>query len=413
MALPLLDAMTPAFAKGKDVTKKPRRMLAICNNLGVLPQHFFPENAGPDYKLSPYLQQLSAHKNDFTVFSGVSHLGVDGGHPADNCFLTAAPHPGSGSFRNTISLDQFMAENIGHHTRIPSLTLGVNVYQGIRGLSWTAGGVLIPSEEKASRVFSQMFLEGSAKEKQNQVRKIELGQSILDTVTGMAKSLESDLGASDKESLDQYFTSVRDLEKRMAASKEWEYKEKPKVSTPPLVDFEDTRLYMDKTRLMYQLSSLAIQTDSTRVISLMLDSLNSPAIEFDGQAISDGYHSLSHHGKSEAKLEQLKRIDLCHMKLLNGLLSDLKDFKEGGQPLLDSSMVLYGSNLGDAQTHKNTNLPIIFAGGGFEHGQHLVFDTERNYPLPNLYVSMLERMGIETDKFASSTGTMRGLEMAG
>jgi hypothetical protein len=168
---------------------------------------------------------------------------------------------------------------------------------------------------------------------------------------------------------------------------------------------------MDKVRLMYDMARLAFETDSTRSISLLLDSVNSPAIEFGDVKTTDGYHNLSHHGRSEAKLAQLKAIDEWHMKLLRDLFTELKDIKEEGEPLLDRTMILYGTNLGNANTHVTTNLPTLFTGGGFKHGQHLGFDTDRNYPLPNLFVSMLQRMGLETDKFASSTGTMRGLEM--
>ncbi len=132
-----------------------------------------------------------------------------------------------------------------------------------------------------------------------------------------------------------------------------------------------------------------------------------------GKPSADGYHNLSHHGKSEEKLGQLEVIDKWHMKLLADLLEDLKAFEEDGEPLLDRTMILYGSNLGNANAHTTLNLPTLFAGGGFKHGQHLAFDTERNYPLPNLFVSMLQRMGIESDKFATSSGTMRGLEFAG
>src|SRR5260221_2652704 len=150
LALPLLDAMRPAFARAASAGAEPRRMLAVCNNLGLVPDKFFPATAGADYEPSPYLELLAEHRDDFTVFSGVWHPDVDGGHPADNCFLTAAPHPGSGGFRNTISLDQFAAEQIGHLTRFPSLTLGVNLQQGLRSLSWTGGGVLIPAQAKPS-----------------------------------------------------------------------------------------------------------------------------------------------------------------------------------------------------------------------------------------------------------------------
>lgn len=417
LSLPLLDSMRPVFAgtatrAASAIDGKPRRMLAICNNLGLLPDYFFPTTAGRGYQSSPYLDLLAEHRNDFTVFSGVSHPEVDGGHPADNCFLTAAPHPGSGGFRNTISLDQFMAERIGPRTRFPSLTLGVNVQQGMRSLSWTESGVLIPCEEKASDVFRRMFFQGTAEETDRQIRKLELGQSILDTVADQARSLQRGLGTGDRDRLDQYFTSVRELEKRMVASQEWERQPKPKVTAPVPLDPASPRAYMDKVRLMYDLARLAFETDSTRVVTLLLDSVNSPAIELDGVAVSDGYHNLSHHGKSEAKLSQLKTIDEWHMKLLHGLFSDLKGRREDGDTLLDRTMILYGSNLGNAHAHTTTNLPTIFAGGGFKHGQHLAFDRDRNYPLPNLFVSMLQRMGIESDKFASSTGTMRGLDFA-
>jgi len=168
---------------------------------------------------------------------------------------------------------------------------------------------------------------------------------------------------------------------------------------------------MEKVRLMYDMARLAFETDSTRNITLMLDSVNSPAIEVEGKAVSDGYHNLSHHGRNPEKMAQLERIDTEHMKLLAGLFANLKAHPEGGETLLDRTMVLYGSNLGNANTHVTTNLPVLFAGGGFKHGRHLMFNRDRNYPLPNLFVSILQRMGIEADHFASSTGTMRGLEM--
>lgn len=418
LSLPLLDSMTPAFAANPvsapadSPAAKPRRMLAICNNLGLLPENFFPQVAGRDYALSPYLELLKDFRHDFTVFSGVSHPDVDGGHPADNCFLTAAPHPGRGGFRNTISLDQFIAERIGHLTRFPSLNLGVNVERGARSLSWTGSGVLIPCEEKPSEVFRRLFLQGTPEETERQVRKLELGQSILDAVAGQAKSLQRTVGGAGRERLDQYFTSVRELEQRMQMSREWERKPKPAVAATAPLDPESPREYMEKVRLMYDLARLAFETDSTRSIALLLDSVNSPAIDLDGTKITEGYHDLSHHGRSDKKLAQLRAIDEWHMKLLADLFGQLRAAKEDGESLLDRTMILYGSNLGNANTHVTTNLPTLFAGGGFKHGQHLAFDRERNYPLPNLFVSMLQRFGLETSQFASSTGTMRGLELA-
>jgi hypothetical protein len=256
-----------------------------------------------------------------------------------------------------------------------------------------------------------MFMTGTPEEVENQVRRLDLGESILDAVAGQAKDLQRSLGPRDRDRLDQYFTSVRDLEQRMAMSREWEKKPKPAVSAPMPLDPESPRAYMEKVRLMYDMAKLAFETDSCRSISLLLDSVNSPAIEFGDVKTTDGYHNLSHHGKSEAKLSQLRAIDEWHMKLLNNLFTDLKAVHEEGETLLDRTMILYGSNLGNANTHVTTNLPTLFAGGGFKHGQHLSFDKDRNYPLPNLFVSMLQRMGLETEKFASSTGTMRGLDV--
>jgi hypothetical protein len=415
MALPFLDSMILPFARSAEVSSPlapnatPRRLFAICNNLGLLPGSFFPTGSGHEYAASPYLETLKEHRNDFTVFSGVSHPNVDGGHPSDVSFLTAAPHPASSSFHNTISIDQHIAEQIGVQTRFPSITLAVN---GNRSLSCTGTGVAIPPEQSASSVFRQLFLQGTPQEVAAKMRDLDTGQSILDAVARQAKLLQRDVSGEDRSRLDQYFTSVRDLEHRLQTSRGWENKPKPVVSVPEPVDPPSPAQYMEKVKLMYDLAKLAFETDSTRAITLMLNSVATPVLQIQGATITDGYHNLSHHGKAEDKLTQLKIIDQWHMKLLAGLFGDLKSVRESDVPLLDRTMILYGSNLGDANAHSTTNLPILFAGGGFKHGQHLAFDSQQNYPLPNLFVSMLQRMGLEESGFASSTGTMRGLDFA-
>ena len=414
LSLPMLDAMHPRMARAASPplapNATPRRMLGICNNLGLRPDLFFPTGTGGDYVASPYLKLLEAHRNDFTVMSGVSHPNVDGGHPADIAFLTAAPHPASSSFRNTISIDQFIAERIGTLTRFPSLTLAVN--GAARGLSWTGAGVAIPPEERASEVFNQLFLQGTPEQVEAQIHRLDTGRSILDAVADQAKDLQGEVGARDRVRLEQYFSSVRDLEHRLQESREWERKPKPVVNVPPPSDLTNPAQYMDKLKAMYDLARLAFETDSTRAITLMLNSVATPVVTIPGTEITDSYHNLSHHGKADDKLAQLKVLDEWHMKLLGNLLTELKAVNEGGEKLLDRTMILYGSNLGDANSHSTVNLPTLFAGGGFRHGQHLAFDPAQNYPLPNLFVSMLQRMGLEEDKFASSTGAMRGLEMA-
>jgi len=415
VSLPFLSSMIAPFARCAEVTSPlapnatPRRMFTICNNLGLLPTEFFPTGTGRDYVASPYLALLQEHRNDLTVFSGVSHPNVDGGHPSDVSFLTAAPHPASSSFRNSISLDQFVAERIGVQTRFPSLSLAVN---GNRSLSCTGTGVAIPPEQSAAAVFRQMFLQGTPAEIEAKIRELDTGKSILDTVARQAELLQRNVTDEDRSRLDQYFTSVRDLEHRLQTSRGWENKPKPVVKEAEPVDPTSPAQYMEKVKLMYDLARLAFETDSTRAITLMLNSVGTPVLQIPGATITDGYHNLSHHGKAPDKLAQLKTIDQSHMHLLAGLFADLKSTKEGEAPLLDRTMILYGSNLGDANSHSTINLPILFAGGGFRHGQHLAYDAQQNYPLPNLFVSMLQRMGIEATKFASSTGTMRGLEFA-
>jgi hypothetical protein len=413
MSLPFLDAMQPGIARAASAAgpagTTPRRLFGICNNLGLRPDLFFPATSGRDYAASPYLELLAAHRNDFTVLSGVSHPNVDGGHPADISFLTAAPHPASSSFRNTISLDQHIAERVGNFTRFPSLTLAVN--GAARGLSWTGAGVAIPPEEKATEVFNQLFLQGTPDQVEAQVHRLDTGRSILDAVADQAKDLQRDVGARDRTRLEQYFTSVRDLEHRLQESREWERKPKPVVKYPAPPELTNPAQYMDKLKAMYDLARLSFETDSTRAITLMLNSVGTPVVTLPDSTLTDSYHNLSHHGKAEEKLAQLKVLDEWHMKLLAQLFTDLKAVSEGGENLLDRTMILYGSNLGDANAHSTVNLPTLFAGGGFRHGQHLAFDRAQNYPLPNLFVSMLQRMGLEEDKFASSTGAMRGLEM--
>ena len=305
LALPLLESMRPPFARAAD-GPVPRRLFCICNNLGLLPESFFPKDAGRDYTPSPYLKLLQEHRADFTVLSGVSHPGVDGGHPSDIAFLTAAPHPASSSFRNTISLDQLVAERIGTLTRFPSLTLAVN---GGRSLSWSRTGVAIPPEGQASRVFNQLFLQGSPAEVEAQVRELDTGRSILDVVGEQAKDLQKDVGARDRARLDQYFSSVRDLEHRLQESKGWANKPKPKVKAAPPTDPASPAQYMARVKVMYDLVRLAFETDSTRAVTLMLNSVGTPVVQIAGETITDSYHNLSHHGMAEEKLKQLRVID--------------------------------------------------------------------------------------------------------
>jgi hypothetical protein len=407
--------MLPTFARAQEAgsplapNAKPRRMVAVEHNLGFVPRNFFPKTPGRNYELSPYLELIKEHRNDFTVISGSSLPNVVGSHPTEVAWLTGAPHPASGSFKNTISLDQVVAQNIGTLTRFPSLTLSIN---GNTALSFTGGGVAIPPEQRAANVYKQLFVQGSPEEVEAQLLKLETGRSILDTVNDQSKDLKRKLSAEDKERVDQFFTSVRSLEKNLEATQGWERKPKPVVSVPEPTDPASNGLLMEKEKVMFDIITLAFQTDSTRAITLFVSGTGTPVIESRlGLAITEQYHGLSHHGKQPDKLNQLHAIDVSHFKNFNEFLNGLKTAKEGGETLLDRTQVLFGSNFHDANSHLTTNLPIILAGGGWKHGQHLVFDAMNNYPTSNLHLSMLHRMGIMEKSFSSSTGTFRGLEM--
>ena len=400
LALPLLEAMRlPAnAAAGPDAR---RRMVAIMTPLGIHAENLFPSEAGRGYTAPLYLQPLEPLRGDFTVFSGLSHPDVDGGHDSERSFLTASPHPSLPGFRNTVSLDQFAAERIGSETRYASLTL--NTMSG--GLSWTRNGVQIPGDGKPSKLFARLFLDGSKKEVDQQMDKLRQGQSIMDTMNTEARRFAGGLGKRDQEKLDEYFTSVRELEQKMTKAQEWALKPKPKVHVQPPVDIQDNADLIGRTRMMYDLIQLALQTDSTRLITLQLQGTG---LVVPIAGVTMDHHNLSHHGKDPEKLRQLALVEAAEMAAFADFLTKLKNTKEEGGSLLDESMILFGSNLGNASSHDTRSMPIVLAGGGFRHGQHLAFDPAKPPPLGNLYVQMLHQLGIDVSEFASGKGGIPG-----
>jgi hypothetical protein len=397
LSLPFLDAMRPAFAADAGSQAVPRRMVAIETNMGILPQFFFPERAGKDYIASPYLERLAKHRNNMTVFSGVSLPGVTGAHAAEKCFLTGTPHPERGGFRNWVSLDQYAAEHIGNQTRYPSLVLAMSG-EGNQTLSYTRSGAPISAERSPKKLFQRLFVQGDPKEVEANVEALKQGRSMLDFVGEQSKRLNRSLSPADRQRMDQYFTSVRELERRLASAQAWEYKPKPVVAAQAPEDIEDQKEFVRKTGLMFDVIKLALETDSSRIISLFVD--------------TTVIHNITHHGNRPEVIAELRSKEEGQFDVLNAFLNSLQDTPEEGQSLLDRTMVLYGTCMGSANSHSNVNLPVLIAGGGFRHGQHLAFNTEHNYPLSNLYLSMLRRLNIETDNFSTSKGTMTGLELA-
>jgi hypothetical protein len=403
LALPLLEMR----AVGAPAARGPRRMVCINTPLGLHPAAFFPDKAGTDYPLSPYLEVVKDFREDFTVISGLSHPDVGPSHDSNFSFLTGAPHPEQrAGFQNTVSLDQFAADFLHGRTRYASLTLGCEGF----GLSWTRSGAPVPTECWPSGVFAKLFVEGRPDEVEAQRRRLKDGRSILDSVREQANDLRSRAGARDRDKLDEYFACVRELEQRLAQSEEWAKKPKPKVRAGPPQDVTNPTDLIAKTRAWFDLIHLALQTDSTRLVTLqLLGTSGVPPVP----GVSLGHHDLSHHGNDPTKIAQLKKVETETMKTLRDFLRRLKDTKEDGVPLLDRTMVFFGSNLADASIHSVKNMPVLLAGGGFQHGRHLAFDPKSNPPLCNLYVSMLQRIGLEVNRFGSSTGTLSGLEMSG
>lgn len=404
LALPCLTAMQKALAA--DAETQPRRFVAMTLSLGLHGENLNPVNAGRDYTPSPYLKQLQDIREQFTVVSGSSHPGITGGHRAEASILSANTLACVGRGKNSVSLDQYMAKHLGNHTRFPSLVLSSS---GNLSPSYTENGAMIPAESSPSRLYMRLFVNDSPAERERQSRRLLEGRSIMDLVADDAKRLSRELGTGDRDRLDAYFTSVRELEVRLSESAEWSQRPKPKVDVPKPVDIGNPSDFIGREKLMCDMIRLALQTDSTRFITYHLGG-SGGVVPLRG--VDEGYHSLSHHGRDEEKLEQLALVENAIVGAWGDFLRSLSSTDDSGPSLLDQTSVLLTSNLGNASNHDNRNMPVLLAGGGFRHGQHLAFNQRNNYPLTNLYLSLLQRQGLEVDRFVSSTGTMTGLEMA-
>ncbi len=396
LGLPLLDAMLPALAAAPAATRA-KRFVGISLTLGLHNPFLVPETAGRGYKPSPYLEGLDDVRDDFTVISGSSHPGVSGGHTAEGSIFSACPNMSGSTSRNTISLDQLMAKQLGHETRFPSLVLNTS---GQSSPSYTENGSMIPAENNAVRLFTRLFVDDTAAEQERQAELIRRGRSVMDAVGPEARALMREVGAGDRDKLDAWFTSVRELEQRLVANEEWVRRPKPKVAAKAPSNIpRDNEVAVE--RIFLDIIQLALATDSTRFVTLHISGNNVSGIE----GVEDSYHSLSHHGLDDEKLRQLAIVEKGVIDEWAGFLRRLKT-----DSMLDETQVLLTSNLGNASSHNNKNMPVLFAGGGFKHGRHLAFDQTNNYPLPNLFLSALHRAGLEDEeKFATSTGEMDGL----
>lgn len=406
LGLPMLDAMLPEKSNAGMKTDGgiPSRMVLIHRPLGTYHPFLVPEKSGPDYAPTRYLKPLQSHRKNLTLISGISHKGYPNSHHTESAMFTGVSPEGlarADDIHNTISMDQLTSEKIGHLTRVPSLTLNT---ANCASLSWNRKGVPVPWERSKANLFKKLFIDGTPDEIAREIKRLEHGRSILDGMRNQLKSLGASLGSADRERLELLASSIREAEKMLLQDEAWVSKPKPRVEAT-VRQFEQSQHWIESQQQWYGLIHLALQTDSTRVVVLGLGEQGQQNIP----DLSIGHHDASHHGKDPAKIEQFARYEEKEYQTFAGFLDKLSATTEAGKPLLDSTQVLMASSLGDASAHSSDNLPVFLAGGGFKHKGHLAFDQKNNYQLSNLYVRMLQKMGIETQKFGASTGILGDL----
>ncbi|MAN69482.1 MAG: hypothetical protein CMP88_08365 [Gammaproteobacteria bacterium] len=399
LALPLLDIMGPQFANASSPT---RRMINICCTLGLYRDSWMPKDLGRNYTPSEYLSIIDRHREKYTIFSGLSHEEQTGrqAHNSEITWLTSARHPGMDGFQNSISLDQTVADHLGYVTRYPSVVLGTLTPQS---QSYDKNGVMIPAQTSPAEVFKQMFIQGTPEEVEKESQRINDGGSILDNLKTQARTLQNSGSSEDRQKLEAYFEAVRAAEIELSKVRDWMDRPKPGVDSVPPVDNADPADILGRIDLWLELMPLILATDSSRVISLMIQD-HGVVPKLPG--ITADQHNLSHHGQDPGKIAQLRQLETEIVKRFGLLMDSLDGQKENDSSLLDQTQILFGSNLGNANSHNAENLPILVAGGDFAHGSHIAHDEKHNAPLCNLYLSLIQQMGVETDQFGQSTSTL-------
>lgn len=387
--LPLAMHSLNLRAATKSDFTRPRRIMFICNSLGFYKPYFFPKTRG-DLTSSPYLKEL-ATKDKLTVFENLYQPGMEtSNHDSEKSFLTGVPKPEAPNFVNSISLDQVLAQHIGGETRFPFLPL--SIYDRGWGCSWDNRGVAIPPLHDEAQIFNKLFGEEDLTAKRRQIAN---DQHVVKCLHRDMEQLKSRGGDASK--IDAYRNVIAELEKQLEHEAFWLKTKKPDV--PNMLSKDPEFAFSAKIKNLLELSKLAFQTDSTRVITFSMDWIYG-AIKVPGA--TGGWHTLSHHGGKQDKLEPLSRIEMDIIKHLNQFLTDMDNIKEGDGTLLDHTTVVIGSNFGDASDHTCNNLPTIVAGGGYRHQIHTA--PAKPTPLCNLWLELLHKHNIDVGKFGSSNG---------
>ena len=394
-SLPKLSATTSLA----NQTAKAKRLVCIGANLGLHAPALFPKETGSAYSVTPLLKDLIRHKDKLSIFSGLDHRAPNGHKNWDNYL--------SGQKAGEVTLDQIAAKKIGAHTRFESLQISAGRGSNQQKMVFNEQGIPLPKIERPSVFYQKLF--GLPSDADRTEYLLKSGNSSLDKVTSEAKQLQNRVSTEDKSKLDEYFSSVRDLEKRMARQLRGLHEPRPEVDYQlPTHDPIAPTLMLENQALMYDLIALALETDSTRVITMMLPGLGQ-VFTINGEMLSAGYHALSHHRNNSNMIKDLIKIEAQHMKLLAGFIGQLKNKTDAeGHPLIDSTLVMWGAGMGDASRHSNANLPILLAGGSLKHGSHHAFDRDAPTAplLGDLYITMLQQLGIETDRFSNAKHNM-------
>ncbi len=407
LALPWLSSLRAETTGGRSAIQTSpgagvgaSRFVAVGNLLGFQQKHFFPETTGNEFEETTLLKPLAANRDQMTIYRGLDH-GLRGGHFAVHTFLSGVLHHESKHRPDgNVTIDQFLADEIGGQTRFASLTVGSE--GGIHGgcqMSWTKSGVRVPPITGPAELFDRLFVTESKTRRAEKVKATALEASILDSVMEQAGSLSKRVNREDKAKLDEYFSSIRDVEKRLQVRRRWADQAKPE---PPFEKPANTNT-VDDLPMLYELIALALQTDSTRIATLEIGGSFLP----QNLGIDKSYHSLSHHGNDDKAIANLITLETYQLEQFGKFLTRLAGIQDGQQSLLDSTAVLFGSGMGNGSSHTNTDLPIVLAGGGYGGGgfKQVAAKGVGKIPLCNLFVDIAQRMGVEQDSFGTSTGT--------
>jgi hypothetical protein len=405
IALPALEAFGGTRAAAATTTvaaKRAKNFIAIGSYLGWHQPAFFPKTAGRDYTMPPSLTPLEKHRDQITIFSGLDHRAPNG-HGAWSNFLC-------GNAPGSYSLDQQIADEIGTKSRFASLELATGMGEGAKSMSFTKQGIGLPATVRPSVLYRRLFASKESRERTEYL--LKSGQSSIDSVLEDAKRLQANLPQRDKDKMEEFFDSFRSVEDKMGRQLAALDEPSPDPGYKlPSYDPITPNLQMEAGTIMYDLMTLALETGSTNVMSLFLDGLGQ-VFAIDGAVLKAGYHALSHHGNDPEMIRDLIAIERAHMECFSGFLTQLSEKKNPeGKSLLDDTVILLGTGMGDASRHSNANLPTLVAGGGFGHGQHIAIDSKtKDAPLlGDLYITLKQRLGMESGNFSNASRNMNQL----